>query len=91
MFIWIRSYLGRSPEFAKFAQDEDPERAFIDDVMEKLINDNVLLVPGYHYYPWEGADKVTTKARGLESGIGYFRLAYSMPVVSAVSLSIRCA
>ncbi|KAK4056974.1 hypothetical protein OIO90_001874 [Microbotryomycetes sp. JL221] len=82
MFVWIKVYLSSAPTWSSYvdAGHEDPERQFVDDLMEKLIADNVLLVPGYHYYPFIGADKLTTKAQGLESGVGYFRLAYSMPV-----------
>jgi aromatic amino acid aminotransferase I len=39
------------------------------------------LTPGSYYEPWQGKEKTTTKSRGGETGIGYFRLAYSLVTV----------
>ncbi|KAK4052449.1 hypothetical protein OIV83_002251 [Microbotryomycetes sp. JL201] len=89
MFLWIKVYLSKSPVWSSYESKEDPERAFVDDLMEQLIADNVLLVPGYHYYPFIGADKLTTAAQGLPAGVGYFRLAYSMTVKEQMQAGIQ--
>lgn len=81
MVIWSRFYLYNSPQFLKIASQssvEDPEAEFSNYIWGKLAKALVLLTPGSYYIPWQGEEKTTTKARGAEEGIGYFRLAFSM-------------
>ncbi|ORY70789.1 aromatic aminotransferase Aro8 [Leucosporidium creatinivorum] len=81
MFIWARFYLNNSPRYAIYANEEDPEQAFMTDLWKELAAASVLLVPGAYYSPWQGKDKVTTATRGEEANIGYFRLTYAMNTV----------
>jgi len=51
----------------------------------------VLLTPGSYYTPWQGSEKITTRARDGESGIGHFRLAFSTTTVCSCHCSIHLA
>lgn len=81
MFLWAKFYLHNSPQFEslRLRKDiEDPEQTFSDFVWNELAKALVLVTPGSYYTPWQGKDKKTTRSRGAEEGIGYFRLAFSL-------------
>jgi aromatic amino acid aminotransferase I / 2-aminoadipate transaminase len=84
MFIWARFYYSGSSRFRVLQADEtcvDPEAVFETEIWAEMAKALVLLTPGSYYEPWQGKKKTTTKSRGGETGIGYFRLAYSLVTV----------
>ncbi|GAA5900164.1 hypothetical protein JCM5296_001475 [Sporobolomyces johnsonii] len=92
MFLWCRFYLAGAPRFRELeAQEdvEDPEETFMKELWEALADNLILLTPGSYYTPWQGADKQTTRARGAETKIGYFRLAFSMANKEGMEEGIR--
>ena len=81
MFVWARFYFSSFPRFCGLRDSKscaDPERQFQDELWLAMAEALVLLTPGSYYTPWQGEDRVTTKARGAKGGQGYFRLAFSM-------------
>ncbi|KIM94765.1 hypothetical protein OIDMADRAFT_172496 [Oidiodendron maius Zn] len=92
MFIWARFYLTNSPRFLKIqdsGKSVDPEQEFLDYVWAELSKALVLLTPGSYYTPWQGKDKALTKTRGSEPGVGYFRLAFSMPTREEIYMGVN--
>lgn len=92
MFIWARFYLAECPRFTALQEDKtvvDPEQTFSDEIWANLAQNLILLTPGFYYNPWEGRDKVTTKTRGGEPGIGHFRLAFSSTTKEEMELGIK--
>ncbi|GAA5975794.1 hypothetical protein JCM11641_005876 [Rhodosporidiobolus odoratus] len=79
MFLWCRFYLAGARRFRELEDEgaEDPEKQFMDELWAALAENLVLLTPGSYYVPYQGKDKETTKARGAEEKIGYFRFAFS--------------
>ncbi|KAJ5272455.1 PLP-dependent transferase [Penicillium angulare] len=91
MFIWTAFYLGQNPNSNKIRLDstiEDPEQLFGHTLWETRVEELVLLTPGSYYYPWQGKDKVSTKARGTEPEIVNFRFSFSMATMEAMELGI---
>ncbi|GAA5865835.1 hypothetical protein JCM1840_006268 [Sporobolomyces johnsonii] len=92
MFLWCRFYLAGAPRFTELEAQkdvEDPEETFMKELWEALADNLILLTPGSYYTPWQGADKQTTRARGAETKIGYFRLAFSMANKEGMEEGIR--
>lgn len=48
----------------------------------EMVEASVLLTPGSYYHPWQGEEKVSTKARGAEAGVATFRFSFATPTVS---------
>ncbi|CAI7587763.1 unnamed protein product [Penicillium glandicola] len=91
MFIWACFYLGNNPMFQKMQSDstiEDPEQCFAQQLWESLAEELVLLTPGSYYHPWQGKDKVTTKARGASPETANFRLSFSMTTKEDMEVGI---
>ncbi|OJK04015.1 hypothetical protein ASPACDRAFT_1852931 [Aspergillus aculeatus ATCC 16872] len=81
MFIWAQFHLHANPTFQKLHREkslEDPEECFAEHFWEMLIEERVLLTPGSYYHPWQGEEKVTTKARGAKPAVTNFRFSFSM-------------
>ncbi|GAA5843364.1 hypothetical protein JCM11251_002460 [Rhodosporidiobolus azoricus] len=81
MFLWCRFYLAGASRFRELASDGktmDPEKTFVDELFLALAQNSVLLTPGSYYVPYISQEKETTKARGAEEQIGYFRFAFSL-------------
>ncbi|GAA5915028.1 hypothetical protein JCM6882_006760 [Rhodosporidiobolus microsporus] len=92
MFLWCRFYLAGARRFRELTADEavaDPEKTFIDELFLALAENSVLLTPGSYYVPYISADKETTKARGAEEQIGYFRFAFSTATSEEMLEGIR--
>ncbi|KAM6516792.1 hypothetical protein FSOLCH5_007734 [Fusarium solani] len=86
MFIWGDFYLSQNPRFKELQADatiSDPERSFADELWAKLTDALVLLVPGSYYHPWQGEDKMSTKARRATPELCNFRFSYAMASVSS--------
>ena len=85
MFVWSKFYLGGVERFAELegqADVQDPEQAFVHELWMELVEECVLLTPGSYYHPWQGEEKVSTKARGAEPGVATFRFSFATPTVS---------
>ncbi|KAL3463467.1 pyridoxal phosphate-dependent transferase [Aspergillus heterothallicus] len=91
MFIWCKFYFGEIPRFVELRgaskkkidsrEQEDPEQAFATELWKAWADELVLLTPGSYYHPWQGADKVTTSARGADAGTAHFRFSFATPTV----------
>ncbi|GAA6028362.1 hypothetical protein JCM8097_006994 [Rhodosporidiobolus ruineniae] len=80
MFLWSRHYLADAPRFQELEKDTsvtDPEKVFMTELWEALAKNKVLLTPGTYYVPYQGKGKETTKERGADQKVGYFRWAFS--------------
>jgi aromatic amino acid aminotransferase I len=85
MFVWSKFYFNGVPRFHTLeGQDgvEDPEQAFAHELWAEMAAELVLLTPGAYYHPWQGPEKVTTKARGAEPRTAAFRFSFATPTVS---------
>ncbi|KAH8753174.1 pyridoxal phosphate-dependent transferase [Hyaloscypha sp. PMI_1271] len=92
MFIWARFYYSGSSRFRVLQADEtcvDPEAVFETEIWAEMAKALVLLTPGSYYEPWQGKEKTTTKSRGGETGIGFFRLAYSLVTKEEMELGME--
>lgn len=90
MFVWSKFYFDGVPRFAELEGQslEDPEQAFAQELWEALAAGLVLLTPGSYYHAWQGADKVSTKARGANPRSAYFRFSFATPTVRMSARSI---
>lgn len=88
MFVWAKFYFKDVKRFAEIAGEEpdDPEQAFAQEVWQAWATELVLLTPGSYYHPWQGEDKVTTKARGADPTTAHFRFSFATPTVCFDSL-----
>jgi aromatic amino acid aminotransferase I len=66
------------------ADVQDPEQAFAHELWMEMVEASVLLTPGSYYHPWQGEEKVSTKARGAEPGVATFRFSFATPTVSPI-------
>lgn len=85
MFVWSKFYFQGVPRFTEIAEsgkEDDPEQAFATELWKALATELVLLTPGSYYHPWQGADKVSTKARGADPTTAQFRFSFATPTVS---------
>lgn len=84
MFVWSKFYFAGVQRFAEVEarSHDDPEQTFADELWKEWASELVLLTPGSYYHPWQGADKVTTKARGAEPRTTHFRFSFATPTVS---------
>lgn len=85
MFVWCKFYFGGIDEFIeieKSGASKDPEQDFADELWKAWAAELVLLTPGSYYHPWQGADKMTTKARGADPRTAHFRFSFATPTVS---------
>ncbi|KAH8650026.1 pyridoxal phosphate-dependent transferase [Xylariales sp. PMI_506] len=92
MFLWGRFYLSQNPRFKEIqgdASQKDPEQVFADELWAKLAEELVLLTPGSYYYPWQGAEKSTTKTRGFDPEITFFRLSFAMATDAQMDAGIE--
>ncbi|KAH7015589.1 pyridoxal phosphate-dependent transferase [Ilyonectria destructans] len=89
MFVWTKFYFQDVKRFSEIESKsvEDPEQTFADELWKAWATELVLLTPGSYYHPWQGADKVTTKARGAEPRTAHFRFSFATPSVSQKSES----
>lgn len=83
MFVWTKWYFSTVPRFLELeaSGQEDPEQAFAEEVWKAMATELVLLTPGSYYHPWQGADKVSTAARGAEAQQANFRFSFATPTV----------
>jgi aromatic amino acid aminotransferase I len=91
MFVWSKFYLGGVERFAELegqSDVQDPEQAFAHELWMEMIEEKVLLTPGSYYHPWQGEEKVSTKARGAEPGVATFRFSFATPTVSLTKQSV---
>ncbi|PYH91571.1 aromatic aminotransferase Aro8 [Aspergillus ellipticus CBS 707.79] len=91
MFIWAKFHLSQNPAFKKMQFDgtvDDPEQAFAGSLWARFAEELVLLTPGSYYHPWQGQDKITTKARGAEPETTHFRFSFSMTTKEEMALGI---
>jgi aromatic amino acid aminotransferase I len=87
MFVWAKFYLSGVERFVELegqADVQDPEQAFAHELWTEMVEASVLLTPGSYYHPWQGAEKVSTKARGAEAGVATFRFSFATPTVSSM-------
>jgi aromatic amino acid aminotransferase I len=96
MFVWTKFYfdgVARFHELEGHARDEhanvseqkeveDPEQVFAHELWAELAAELVLLTPGAYYHPWQGPEKVTTRARGAQARTATFRFSFATPTVS---------
>lgn len=83
MFVWSKFEFKGVSRFAQVQAEspEDPEQAFATELWGAWATELVLLTPGSYYHPWQGADKVTTAARGAEAETAHFRFSFASPTV----------
>lgn len=83
MFVWSKFYFGGVKRFSEIQTEnlEDPEQAFSEELWKAWAAKLVLLTPGSYYHPWQGEDKVTTKARGADPETTHFRFSFATPTV----------
>ncbi|KAL2822890.1 pyridoxal phosphate-dependent transferase [Aspergillus granulosus] len=90
MFVWCKFYFGQVSRFAELqnqstsptkSEDTDPEQIFATELWKAWAGELVLLTPGSYYHPWQGKDKVTTRARGADAGTAHFRFSFATPTV----------
>lgn len=85
MFVWSKFYFSDVPRFRELESQEDvqdPEQTFAHELWMELAEALVLLTPGSYYHPWQGPEKLTTKARGAEPKTAAFRFSFATPTVS---------
>lgn len=87
MFVWSKFYFEGVSRFSEIeaASVDDPEADFSKELWLALADELVLLTPGSYYHPWQGPDKVSTKARGAEARTAHFRFSFATPTVSVLS------
>jgi len=61
----------------------------MDELWLDLCEHKLLLSPGSYFVPWQGKEKATTKTRGAERGVGYFRVAFSMATKDEMDVSMQ--
>ena len=91
MFLWARLYLYCSRRFQRLqasGESLDPEKDFQGELWLALASQSVLVTPGSYYTPWEGSEKLSIQAQNAESGIGYFRLSFSMSTKEDMEIGI---
>ncbi|KAH7145684.1 pyridoxal phosphate-dependent transferase [Dactylonectria estremocensis] len=81
MFVWSKFYFQDVKRFSEIEKEsvQDPEQAFSEELWKAWATELVLLTPGSYYHPWQGADKVTTKARGADPRTAHFRFSFATP------------
>ncbi|KAM6516315.1 hypothetical protein FALCPG4_014500 [Fusarium falciforme] len=91
MFVWSKFYFNSVPRFAELEGQslEDPEQAFAQELWEALAAGLVLLTPGSYYHAWQGADKVSTKARGADPRSAYFRFSFATPTKEQIHEGVK--
>lgn len=87
MFVWTKFYFDGVARFAELETQslEDPEQAFAQELWQSMADELVLLTPGSYYHAWQGADKVSTAARGADPRSAYFRFSFASPTVRFLS------
>ncbi|KAK7409083.1 hypothetical protein QQX98_008744 [Neonectria punicea] len=90
MFVWSKFYFEGVDRYLEVESQspEDPEQAFADELWKAWATELVLLTPGSYYHPWQGADKVTTKARGAEARTAHFRFSFATPTEEQIHSGI---
>ncbi|KAM6508836.1 hypothetical protein FSOLCH5_011838 [Fusarium solani] len=91
MFVWSKFYFYGVPRFAELESQslEDPEQAFAQELWEALAAGLVLLTPGSYYHAWQGADKVSTKAREADPRSAYFRFSFATPTKEQIHEGVK--
>ncbi|KAL4877381.1 pyridoxal phosphate-dependent transferase [Aspergillus karnatakaensis] len=91
MFVWAKFYFHDVRRFSEIqgASTEDPEQAFATELWTAWATELVLLTPGSYYHPWQGADKVSTAARGAEAGTVHFRFSFATPTKEQIAAGVE--
>ncbi|KAK6390365.1 hypothetical protein LTR65_005740 [Meristemomyces frigidus] len=92
MFVWstfLFEDVRRFQQIKQSASQEDPEQAFAQELWMAMADDLVLLTPGSYYHPWQGADMVTTKARGAAPDSAHFRFSFASPTEEQIHEGVR--
>ncbi|KAF4459813.1 Pfs NACHT and Ankyrin domain [Fusarium albosuccineum] len=81
MFVWSKFYFEGVSRFTELEGQslDDPEQSFAQEIWQAMAAELVLLTPGSYYHAWQGAGKVTTKARGADPRSAYFRFSFATP------------
>lgn len=85
MFVWSKFYFDGVSRFLELEGEkdvQDPEQAFAHELWMEMVEERVLLTPGSYYHPWQGPEKLTTKARGADPRTAAFRFSFATPTVS---------
>ncbi|KPM38474.1 hypothetical protein AK830_g8105 [Neonectria ditissima] len=90
MFVWSKFYFGGVDRYTEIESEslDDPEQTFANELWKAWATELVLLTPGSYYHPWQGADKVTTKARGAEPRTAHFRFSFATPTEAQIHAGI---
>ncbi|WYZ44990.1 hypothetical protein EsH8_VIII_000306 [Colletotrichum jinshuiense] len=92
MFAWCKFYFDgveRFMEIERAGVSRDPEQEFADELWKGWATELVLLTPGSYYHAWQGANKMTTKARGADPRTAHFRFSFATPTKEQINSGVE--
>lgn len=85
MFIFLAIHLSSHPSYASLsASSEDADKLLMDKIWRELADNKVLFAPG-----WGFDARGEHNIGGAGSGVGYFRLSYSVATYEQVGKAVR--
>jgi aromatic amino acid aminotransferase I len=82
MFIFLAVHLSSHPSYP--ADNEDADRLMMDKIWRELADNKVLFAPG-----WGFDARGEHNIGGAGSGVGYFRLSYSVATYEQVRRAVQ--